>query len=112
MALFAAWRLGAAVTPISPTLVPAEAAYQITDAGAKILVVDDAAGHRRSGAAVVSTGELLSGQAADGSSNPRRISDDALALLIYTSGTTGRPRASCSTTPTSTGCAHDHRISS
>ena len=29
VAMFAAWRLGAAVTPISPTLVPAEAAYQI-----------------------------------------------------------------------------------
>ena len=29
VAMFAAWRLGAAVTPISPTSMPAEAAYQI-----------------------------------------------------------------------------------
>ena len=40
VALFAAWRLGAAVTPISPTLVPAEVAHQLTDAGAKVLIVD------------------------------------------------------------------------
>ena len=40
VAMFAAWRLGAAVTPISPTLVPAEAAYQIADAAAKVVIVD------------------------------------------------------------------------
>ena len=40
VAMFAAWRLGAAVTPISPTLVPAEAAYQIEDAAAKVVIVD------------------------------------------------------------------------
>ena len=40
VALFAAWRLGAAVTPISPTLVGAEMAYQIADADASVLVVD------------------------------------------------------------------------
>ena len=40
VALFAAWRLGATVTPISPTLMPAEAAYQIEDAAAKVVIVD------------------------------------------------------------------------
>ena len=40
VALFAAWRLGATVTPINPTSMPAEAAYQITDADAKVLIAD------------------------------------------------------------------------
>ncbi|MDH6247630.1 AMP-binding protein [Mycobacterium sp. OTB74] len=86
VALFAAWRLGAVVTPISPTLVPAEVAYQVTDAGAVVLVVDrdtetdipvlhvdDMGGEPRTADPVVGR-------------------DDELALLIYTSGTTGRPK--------------------
>ena len=89
--LFAAWRLGAAVTPISPTLVPAEVAYQLTDAGAKILVVEKPLDFDARGAAVVSTGELLSGRPR-GVVEPAAHQDDALALLIYTSGTTGRPK--------------------
>ena len=32
VSLFAAWRLGAAVTPINPSLRPAEATYQVSDA--------------------------------------------------------------------------------
>ena len=89
--LFAAWRLGAAVTPISPTLVPAEVSYQLTDAGAKILVVEKPLDFDAPVQAVVSTGELLSGQAAR-VVEPAAHQDDALALLIYTSGTTGRPK--------------------
>ncbi|MDR3660004.1 MAG: AMP-binding protein [Mycobacterium sp.] len=86
VALFAAWRLGAVVTPISPTLVPAEVGYQVADAGAVVLVVDrdidadipvlhvdDLDGEPRTAAPVVG-------------------GDDDLALLIYTSGTTGRPK--------------------
>ena len=62
VAMFAAWRLGAAVTPISPTLVPAEAAYQIEDAAAKVVIVDmpveiDAQ------VEVLSTNDLTAGQA-------------------------------------------------
>jgi acyl-CoA synthetase (AMP-forming)/AMP-acid ligase II len=41
VALFAAWRVGAAVTPINPSLVPSEVAYQVADAAAKVLVVDE-----------------------------------------------------------------------
>ena len=62
--MFAAWRLGAAVTPISPTLVPAEAAYQITDADAKVVVVD-APLEIDAPVTVLSTDELSSGPAAD-----------------------------------------------
>ena len=90
VAMFAAWRLGAAVTPISPTLVPAEAAYQITDAGAKVVVVD-APLEIDAPVTVLSTDDLGSWPAAD-DYEPVDCPDDALALLIYTIGTTGRPK--------------------
>ena len=90
VAMFAAWRLGAAVTPISPTLVPAEAAYQITDADAKVVVVD-APLEIDAPVTVLSTDDLGSWPAAD-DYEPVECLDDALALLIYTSGTTGRPK--------------------
>ena len=41
--MFAAWRLGAAVTPVNPGLTAQEARYQIDDAGATLVVADDAA---------------------------------------------------------------------
>ena len=90
VALFAAWRLGAAVTPISPTSMPAEAAYQITDADAKVLIVDTPL-EIDVPVVAVSTEELASGTAA-AVVEPADYGDDALALLIYTSGTTGRPK--------------------
>ncbi|MBB3038240.1 class I adenylate-forming enzyme family protein [Hoyosella altamirensis] len=86
--LFAAWRLGAAVTPINPALAPAEVAYQVTDAAAKVLVTDD---EIISPATVVTTTDLANG-AAHGGSRPVTYSENALALVIYTSGTTGRPK--------------------
>ncbi|HEY5858444.1 MAG TPA: AMP-binding protein [Aldersonia sp.] len=82
--LFAAWRLGAAVTPINPSLVDAEVDYQVRDADAEIVVTD------RAGNSTVHVSELTSHPAAD--DTPAHVSDDALALLIYTSGTTGRPK--------------------
>ncbi|WP_458317966.1 class I adenylate-forming enzyme family protein [Mycolicibacterium brisbanense] len=86
VALFAAWRLGASVTPISPTLVPAEVAYQVADAGSVVLIVDRDVEVQASTLHV----DDLTGDpdGADPIDNP----DDALALLIYTSGTTGRPK--------------------
>ncbi|QRY46743.1 AMP-binding protein [Mycolicibacterium boenickei] len=83
--LFAAWRLGAAVTPISPTLVPAETAYQVADAGSRVLVVDGP-----TDVPVLTLDELAAGDPEP--FEPADNADDALALLIYTSGTTGRPK--------------------
>jgi long-chain acyl-CoA synthetase len=91
IALFAAWRLGAAVTPISPTLVPAEVTYQIEDARAKILIVDRPLDFDAAVQAVLSGDDLTSKPAAVVVEPPMHH-DDALALLIYTSGTTGRPK--------------------
>jgi acyl-CoA synthetase (AMP-forming)/AMP-acid ligase II len=73
VSLFAAWRLGAAVTPVNPALSPQEVSYQLSDAGAKVLIADE-----------VHQCEPAKSGAGRG--------DDDLALLIYTSGTTGRPK--------------------
>jgi acyl-CoA synthetase (AMP-forming)/AMP-acid ligase II len=74
VSLFAAWRLGAAVTPVNPALSPQEVRYQLADAGAKVLIAD----------------ELH--QCEPARSDASRGNDTSLALLIYTSGTTGRPK--------------------
>lgn len=85
--LFAAWRLGAAATPLNPSLSAEEARYQIEDAGARVLVATQPASFD---VAVITTAEL--------SATPTRpvpvppADPTALALLIYTSGTTGRPK--------------------
>ncbi|MDT7771276.1 MAG: hypothetical protein QOC67_200, partial [Pseudonocardiales bacterium] len=40
LTLFAAWRLGAAVTPVNPALTPAEMQYQLDDAGARVVIAE------------------------------------------------------------------------
>ncbi|RDI61322.1 class I adenylate-forming enzyme family protein [Nocardia pseudobrasiliensis] len=88
--LFAAWRLGAAVTPMNPSLVPAEAAYQLVDAEAKVLV---ALGFSEElPAAKTITVRELTAADPDAAPVPADHAENALALLIYTSGTTGRPK--------------------
>lgn len=89
--LFAAWRIGAAVTPVNPALTDDEAAFQIADAGARVVVGDPAASRH----VTVDVADLVpDGAAAPRSDDgdPEPPADDALALLIYTSGTTGRPK--------------------
>jgi acyl-CoA synthetase (AMP-forming)/AMP-acid ligase II len=91
--MFAAWRLGAAVTPINPALTAAEARYQIDDAGAALVVADEAAAAKLAGAGlrIIPAAELTS--PVPPAQPPPLVSDPAaLALLIYTSGTTGRPK--------------------
>ncbi|NOP97690.1 MULTISPECIES: AMP-binding protein [Mycolicibacterium] len=89
--LFAAWRLGAAVTPISPTLVPAEAAYQVADAGSSVLIADSGPDEGSAAAVPVLTLDDLAAGSPEPVA-PAEVGGAALALLIYTSGTTGRPK--------------------
>lgn len=92
IALFAAWRLGAAATPINPTLTAAEVEYQLADSQAKVIVCEDGSAPV-SGSTVMTVSELsaASGGAAPVTAKPEFSIDD-VALLIYTSGTTGRPK--------------------
>ncbi|MFD2470933.1 class I adenylate-forming enzyme family protein [Amycolatopsis silviterrae] len=82
--LFAAWRLGAAVTPVNPELTDGEASFQIADAGAKVVV-----GQGDSDLVTLRLAELATAAPDEG---PVADDDHAVALLIYTSGTTGRPK--------------------
>ncbi|NDZ17686.1 AMP-dependent synthetase [Variovorax sp. WS11] len=88
VAMFAVWRLGAAMTPINPGLTVKEASHQIADSRAKLIV-------NGSGEPVVADVPTMSVAALQ--YGPRYAGtpvDDpaALALLIYTSGTTGLPK--------------------
>ncbi len=88
VAMFAAWRLGAAVTPINPALTSKEATHQIVDSGARLVV---------NGGGETVVPDVISLSASDlkaGVTFSAPPSDDpeALALLIYTSGTTGLPK--------------------
>nr|WP_239029256.1 AMP-binding protein [Pseudonocardia acidicola] len=87
VALFAAWRLGAAVTPVNPALTAAEARYQIEDSGA-VVVLGDGSGPD------VATMDVADLPAVAAGAGPAPVPADpaALALLIHTSGTTGRPK--------------------
>jgi O-succinylbenzoate-CoA ligase len=89
VSLFAAWRLGAAFTPLNPSLVPAEVAYQVDDAASKVLIVENPLDFEVSAPSVLAR-EITSQPSRV--EEPAQVPDDALALLIYTSGTTGRPK--------------------
>jgi long-chain acyl-CoA synthetase len=96
--MFAAWRLGAAVTPVNPALTAQEARYQIDDAGAALVVTDDQgeAMLRDGPYRIIGLAELAAPSrppSTTGAAPPALVTDPgALALLIYTSGTTGRPK--------------------
>jgi long-chain acyl-CoA synthetase len=92
VSLFAAWRLGAAVTPINPSLRPAEVTYQLSDADAKVLVVDTVPDFDIGARPVITAIDLTSAPDAGPLGTMAHRGEDALALLIYTSGTTGRPK--------------------
>jgi acyl-CoA synthetase (AMP-forming)/AMP-acid ligase II len=115
IALFAAWRLGAAATPVNPALTRDEMQYQVDDAGAKVVIGEGLELDARA----IDVAEL----AARPSSPPPAadVAPGALALLIYTSGTTGRPKgvmldhanvaAMCDMTQASLGItAEDHSL--
>jgi acyl-CoA synthetase (AMP-forming)/AMP-acid ligase II len=86
VSLFAAWRLGAAATPVNPALTRAEMQYQVDDAGAKVVIGE--------GLELDATIVEVDALAAEPTLHtaPPDVRPDALALLIYTSGTTGKPK--------------------
>lgn len=86
--LFAAWHLGACVTPVNPALTPVEAGYQIEDSGAKVVVGDPAA----TPATTLDVSALTTYGAGTSVPAEPAARSDGLALVIYTSGTTGRPK--------------------
>ncbi|MGA5200663.1 class I adenylate-forming enzyme family protein [Streptomyces variegatus] len=93
--LFAAWRLGAALTPVNPALTAVETGYQLEDSGAKIVVVETSSAELPGTVTALLLDELA--EPAPKIALPDLPEDseaglDDLALVIYTSGTTGRPK--------------------
>jgi long-chain acyl-CoA synthetase len=86
--LFAAWRLGATVTPVNPALTDVEVTRQLDDSAAKLLIIEeDTAG--AGGVPTLSIADL----AHETTREVAPVEDSSgLALLIYTSGTTGVPK--------------------
>jgi long-chain acyl-CoA synthetase len=91
--MFAAWRLGAAVTPVNPALTGQEARYQIDDAGANVVIADGASAAKLAGGGyrIIPVQDVTS-PARPGQPAPAQAEPGTPALLIYTSGTTGRPK--------------------
>lgn len=87
--LFAAWRLGATITPVNPSMTDGEVARQLDDSGARLLVLENGA-TARVDVGTLAIGDLYRGPAESGLAP--RVDPSGLALLIYTSGTTGVPK--------------------
>ncbi|WOC11084.1 class I adenylate-forming enzyme family protein [Gordonia sp. MP11Mi] len=90
VALFAAWRLGATVTPVNPALAAPEIDFQTSDAGVRVLVIEpDAEVPVRRPA--IRCDRLLDARSG---TVPETVAVDGseIALLIYTAGTTGKPK--------------------
>lgn len=91
-AFLATLRLGAVYLPLDPTLPEQRLAHILTDASARVVIVNAASPPLPDGAPAFVSSDLLDNEAmADlGPSIPHPPSQ--LAYLIYTSGTTGTPK--------------------
>ena len=86
--LFAAWRLGATITPVNPALTDGEVARQLDDSSARLLVIEEDS----TGVGDVPTLSVTDLARDTTSDIPPVEVPSNLALLIYTSGTTGTPK--------------------
>ena len=91
IAIYAAWQLRAAFTPINPALTVTEATHQLNDSAAKVVLVDDASREILADVDIPKL-ELDSWTAMPGHEGDIVPHQNDLALLIYTSGTTGKPK--------------------
>jgi acyl-CoA synthetase (AMP-forming)/AMP-acid ligase II len=89
VAMFAAWRLGAAATPMNPVFTATEAAHQINDSGAVLVLVDDSS-QVPDGTPTLAVADLRTTPTRE--LPPVETAPGDLALLIYTSGSTGKPK--------------------
>lgn len=87
--LLAAWRVGAAATPLNPAFTEQEAEYQLRDSRAA-LVLNTGPDAPSAGLPAIHVDRMRAVSEAE--LPPRQVRPDELALLIYTSGSTGRPK--------------------
>jgi long-chain acyl-CoA synthetase len=98
IAFFGVLRAGLVALPLSTAYTAPELAHQVTDAGARMVITDEAHAERLSGVEVVLAADDWSGLLADVVSDADAdaaaadVDAEALAVLLYTSGTSGRPK--------------------
>lgn len=85
--ILAAWRVGAAATPVNPTFTSRELDYQLVDSGAKLILASPGT---VTGIDLI-TPEQMRVRPEQPVVSPD-IPEDQIALLIYTSGSTGQPK--------------------
>ena len=95
--MFAAWAVGAALTPVNPALTDDEALYQVQDSTSQVIVGDHRAAQLAATAGVQHLDVTAVGRSQARTSSPDPSGSSAagpedFALIIYTSGTTGRPK--------------------
>jgi long-chain acyl-CoA synthetase len=90
VAMFAAWRLGGAATPVNPVFTTHEAGYQLGDSNASV-VVNLGPEAPTDGRSVIHVDDMRTERRGD-PVEPVAVTGDDLALLIYTSGSTGHPK--------------------
>lgn len=90
VALFAAWRLGGAATPVNPVFTASEADYQIQDANAAV-VLNAGPEAPTGGRPAIHVGDMRTACTGEPAA-PVALQPEDLALLVYTSGSTGRPK--------------------
>ncbi|GAA2537291.1 class I adenylate-forming enzyme family protein [Pseudonocardia hydrocarbonoxydans] len=88
----AAQKLGAVSVPLSTRFSPDELRYCVEDAGAALVVADEANAGRFAGTPLPVADLDARAEAESDSPLPRAPGEDALSVLLYTSGTTGRPK--------------------
>lgn len=97
VALLAVLKAGAAFLPLDPGYPAERLSYQLGDAGAQVLITEEAVRARLStaGVALPDAVVLVEQERAERPRIPSRstaIDPDSLAYVIYTSGSTGRPK--------------------
>lgn len=88
--ILAAWRVGAAATPINPTFTSRELDYQLSDSKAKLLLASPGV---VAGIDMITPEQMRTEPLTPETSLTHpEIALDQLALLVYTSGSTGQPK--------------------
>lgn len=90
VAMFAAWRLGGAATPVNPVFTAHEAEHQLRDSGASV-VVNLGPDAPSDGRCAIHVEDMRTERRSE-PVPPVEVTGDDLALLIYTSGSTGHPK--------------------
>lgn len=100
--LFATWRIGATITPVNPSLTAGEVARQVADSGSSLMVVEPGAQSiPDSGVPGLDVDEMRKVAEPGGARDPY-VDPSALARSSTRVARPAFPKASCSTTPTST----------